>query len=216
MSLPSGSLDLGAGATCVVFVPGFLTRPGAYRSLLGPLAAADVRVVVPLLHAPGPAVLLGRVTPDDDAARLVVLAGRLRAQHDAVWLAGHSRGGMVAWTAAATVEANGLALVDPVAGGGPPWTAPPALSPHRGDHPVVVIGLGDGGRCAPPDRGHRVFAAAAPGCTYVVLPGAGHADVLDGPQGRLGGALCGPGTDPAATTRAATHLLRSAIAPDAA
>jgi pimeloyl-ACP methyl ester carboxylesterase len=180
---------------CVVFLPGFMATPAMYRSLLAPLADGGVRVVIPMVTRPGPALLLGRVRPDDEAARVVSIVRREREAGRRVWLGGHSRGGLVAWLAAADADPERLLLVDPVAGGGPPWASPeplPARSFRRGP---LVVGLGEGGRCAPAGRNHEVFAATAPGCDHVVVPGAGHADVLDPRPARLGRALCGGSGD---------------------
>jgi hypothetical protein len=190
-----------------VFVPGFLTAPQAYRSLLAPVAAAGVRVVVPLLARPGPAALLGRVTPEAEAVLLRAIVDDLRPSHQDVWVGGHSRGGLVSWLAAGSMRVDGVILVDPVSGGGPPWAPVEPLPPANFPSPPVVIGLGDGGRCAPADRSHRAFAAAAPGCRHVVVPDAGHADVLDGWWARLGGLVCSRGADPDAARRAVAQLL---------
>ena len=78
MDLPAGSQSYGSGERCLVFVPGFLAVPASYRSLLAPVAAIGVRVVVPLLTRPGPAALLGRVSPEKEAARLAPMVAGLR------------------------------------------------------------------------------------------------------------------------------------------
>jgi hypothetical protein len=211
VDLPPGSQSYGEGDRCLVFVPGFLVAATAYRSLLSPVAAAGARVVVPQLTRPGPAALAGRVPPAHEADRLLQIISGLRGPHDRLWIGGHSRGGLVAWLASAAVDPDGLVLVDPVSGGGPPWAPVAPLPARTFQESPVVIGLGDGGRCAPADRGHRVFASAAPGCTHIVIPDAGHADVLDGRSARLGRVLCAPGVDPAATRRAVTELLVTSV-----
>lgn len=212
MDLPAGSQSYGSGERCLVFVPGFLAVPASYRSLLAPVAAIGVRVVVPLLTRPGPAALLGRVSPEKEAARLAPMVAGLRCPRGTLWIGGHSRGGLVAWLASASVDPDGVLLVDPVSGGGPPWAAPDPLPPRRFRCPLVVVGLGEGGRCAPAGRGHRVFADAAPDCVHVVVPGAGHADVRDGWSARLGAILCPRGADPAAARAAVSDLLIASIA----
>ena len=211
----SGSLVLDPVAPrssrCLVFLPGFMATPAMYRSLLAPLADGGVRVVVPMLTRPGPASLLGRVRPDDEAARAASVVRSEREAGLRVWLGGHSRGGLLAWLAAADAEAERLLLVDPVAGGGPPWASPEPLPARSLPRPPLVVGLGQGGRCAPAGRDHEVFAVATPGCEHVVIPGAGHADVLDGGAGRLGRVLCGHGPDPVAVRSEVTALLASAV-----
>jgi pimeloyl-ACP methyl ester carboxylesterase len=183
----------------VVFLPGFMATPAMYRWLLAPLAGAGVRVVVPRLTRPGPKLLLGRVAPGDEAALAVSIVRSEREAGRQVWLGGHSRGGLVAWLAAADADPERLLLVDPVAGGGPPWASPEPLPARSFRRPPLVLGLGDGGRCAPIGRNHEVFAAAAPDCEHVVVPGAGHADVLDPRPARLGRVLCGGSGDAAGT-----------------
>ncbi len=188
-----------------------MVAPPAYRSLLTPVAAAGVRIVVPMLTRRGPAALAGMVPPQHEAARLASVIAELRRSYATLSVGGHSRGGLVAWLASAAVDPDGLVLVDPVSGGGPPWARAAALTARRFRTPPVVIGLGAGGRCAPVDRGHRVFSDAAPGCLHVVIPHASHADVLDGRSARLYGLLCSPGADPAATRRAVTELLITSV-----
>lgn len=86
------------------------------------------------------------------------------------------------------------------------------LSSARIPAPVTVLGLGEGGRCAPVERGHREFAAATPGCRYVVLSAAGHADVLDGWPRQLAGRLCRRGAEPDVVRRAVTEILLETVA----
>jgi pimeloyl-ACP methyl ester carboxylesterase len=191
-----------AGARCLVFLPGFMVRPSAYRSLLAPVAAAGTQVIVPSLYRRGLRALAGRISPEDEAGRALEIGRQVLAAGAELWLGGHSRGGFAAWLAAASTSSAtdggqvvGLVCVDPVAGGGGPWASaepPPGLTPGL---PVLVIGCGIGGRCAPQGRNHVVFAGAAPGCSHVVVPDCGHADMLDGRTGRLGSSLCGHGSD---------------------
>ena len=162
MELPKGSIDLGVPSPrCLVFLPGFACPPGAYRTLLTPVALRVGRVLVPSVgHLV--AEVLGRSTPVEEAARAVGLVEALRAEGARVWLAGHSRGGTVAWLAAGMAAVEGLVLVDPVFAEGPPWRAPgspPSIDPGC---PVSILGFEVGGRCAPDDRNHDCFAAAFP------------------------------------------------------
>jgi pimeloyl-ACP methyl ester carboxylesterase len=209
--LPGGSLRLGRpGGPSIVFVPGFLTPPAAYRSLLTPLADHGFDVVVPATYRPGWRALSGRFTPDDEAVAVVAVARALPGATAPLWLGGHSRGGGVAWTAAASLPACGLLLVDPVGGGGPPWRATEPVADRPPPGPVLVLGCGRAGRCAPAGRNHERFAARITPSVHEVVADAGHGDMLDDPYRRLAAGVCGGGaTDPAAVRGAmAERLLR--------
>lgn len=213
MELPAGSMTIeGGDGRCLVFLPGFLAPPSAYRALLAPVAEAGVTVVVPRFTRPGPRLLTGRVTPAAEAALATELVAARQAVGEQVWLGGHSRGGLVAWLAALDTAPVGLALVDPVSGGGPPWAAPEPLPPHAPSCPTLVVGCGVGGPCAPEARNHRRFAERSPLATHVVVPDCGHADVLSGPTARLGGVTCGHGRDRGAALAAVTSLLAAFLA----
>lgn len=200
-----------SGERLVLFVPGFLVAPSAYRALVGPLAGPDVEVVVPQFDGRGLRALSGHPSPREEAAELATLAPRL-ADGRELWLAGHSRGGQVAWLAAGTLEPAGVAVVDPVDGSGP-RSAPDATAAAAGFSAVpLVVGLGIPGRCAPAGLGHERFAAAAPRRVHVVVPGAGHADVLTGPDRLAGRALCGGGPAPDRVRRTVTALLAAHLA----
>lgn len=212
VELPKGTVDLGVPSPRVlVFLPGFACPPSAYRSFLNPVALRVGRVVVPSVgHLL--AEVAGRSTPTEEAVRAVELVDALRADGARVWLGGHSRGGTVSWLAAGMARVEGLVLVDPVYGGGPPWQrpgSPPRIEPGC---PVSILGFGVGGRCAPADRNHEHFAEALPEARHVVVPECGHADVLDGGFGRVGRLTCGGRGDPRAALAAARDALFDALA----
>ncbi len=212
MELPKGTIDLGAPSPrCLVFLPGFACPPGAYRSFLEPVALRVGRVVVASVgHLL--AEVTGRSTPAEEAVRCVELVEAIRADGAQVWLGGHSRGGTVAWLAAGMARVEGLVLVDPVYGGGPPWQrpgSPPRIEPGC---PVSILGFEVGGRCAPADRNHEHFAAALPDAEHMVVPGCGHADILGGGFGRMGRLTCGGGGDAATAMSTARGALLDALA----
>jgi hypothetical protein len=180
--------------------------------MLAPIADAGFHVVVPKLYPRRWRVMTGRFSPDDEAAAAIAVAQRIVDDAPGpLWLGGHSRGGLVAWLAAPTIEPMGLLLVDPVSGGGGP-RATPEPPPRRTLHcPCLVIGCAVGGACAPTGRNHIEFARRATGCTHVVVPDCGHADMLDGIEAWLGRRACGHGHDPAAARAAITALLLDAL-----
>lgn len=202
-----GLVSLGDAERCMLFVPGFMTTPGAYRALLEPLVRDDVCVRILGTVRPGVSALAGRVTATDEAIAVAAYARDLQAQGHSVWLAGHSRGGQVAWRVAEQIDAEGLAVIDPVDGAGP--RSGPDLTTRQPAFTLtpLVIALGDGGRCAPADLGPDRFAACAPRARVVTVPGAGHADITTGLALRLGRRLCGGGADPVRVRATVVRLL---------
>ena len=181
----------------LVFLPGFMTAASSYRALLEPVAAAGTTVVVPQLYRRGVAVLAGRFPVAREAAVAADLVRSTAALHrtTSVVLGGHSRGGQAAWRAAALLARDGLpagvVLVDPVDGEGRSSTGPvTTASPAGFACPLLIIGAGIAGRCAPDGVNHRAFAAAAPQARHVVVRALGHADVLQGPARSIGRLLC--------------------------
>lgn len=157
----------------VVFFHGFMTAPTSYRMVLGALADERTVVVAPRMYRRGPGVLAGHPAATQEAAAGVSIVDELRRTYGPaeLWLAGHSRGGQVAWIVAGNTAPDGVIVVDPVDGGGPKAarlnaTATPAKFKSR----TLVIAAGSGGRCAPDPVNHDDFAAAAPlGATPVVF-----------------------------------------------
>lgn len=188
-----------------------MVSPRAYSSLLAPIDGPSTQVI---LAEPGGSVLSrlgGRVSVAEDAERLVDLVLDRANTDEAVWLVGHSRGGGVAWLAARELEAAGSApagvvLLDPVWGdGGPRATPPPLPTPPR--CPLLIMGFGIGGRCAPSGRNHEIFAAAAPDATKMIIANCGHGDILDEERARPARVLCGGGSDRAASRAAITNAM---------
>jgi hypothetical protein len=85
------------------------------------------------------------------------------------------------------------------------------LHPLRALFPVLVIGAGIQGRCAPSPVGHHAFAAATEGCTHIVLPDLGHSDILSRGWRSTGARLCGGGRDPEAAIRTVADLICGAL-----
>ncbi len=205
----AGPVDAGrsepAVARVIVFFSGFMVSPWSYRSLFAAVASDGMSIVAPQMYRRGLGPLAGRPSAIEEAeqgvrvARHVVATRRTAESRSAeLWLAGHSRGGQVAWRVAEQVDAHGVVVVDPVDGAGRhPTTLAATAEPARFTARTLVIGAGLGGRCAPASVNHRHFAAAAPaGAEHVVIESMGHGDLLDDRPARASRRLCGGSADP--------------------
>jgi pimeloyl-ACP methyl ester carboxylesterase len=186
-------------ARVIVFFPGFMLSPWSYRSLFGAIVSDRTSIVAPQMYRRGPGALAGHPSPTEEARQGIRIVEHVVATRrpDEVWLAGHSRGGQVAWRVAGQVDADGVVVIDPVDGAGRhPTTLAAAASPATFTARTLVVGAGLGGRCAPASVNHEHFAAAAPpGSTHVVIDSMGHGDVLDDRPARAARRLCGGSTD---------------------
>jgi chlorophyllase len=178
----------------VVFQHGFMATNIMYSEVLRHLAGHGFVVVAPQLYEPGIGPLFGVPTADDDAvvaasvldwvsAHLADVVG-VGVRTDLLGLAGHSRGGKVAWLVlnADSSRAKAVVGLDPVDGTGGPFvkqsyalqgTVPFAI-------PSLLIGTGLGGDWAPVGENHvKFYEAAQSPSWHVVAPDYGHADMLD-------------------------------------
>jgi pimeloyl-ACP methyl ester carboxylesterase len=201
----------GPVARLVVFFPGFMVSPWSYRSLLASIVADGTSIVAPQMYRRGPRALTGHPSAGEEAELGIRLVEHLVAARrpGEVWLAGHSRGGQVAWRVAERVEADGVVVIDPVDGAGRhPTTLAAVAAPATFAARTLVVGAGVGGRCAPDPVNHRHFAAAAPpGSTHVVIDTMGHGDVLDDRPARASRRLCGGSPDPGRERDAVAELV---------
>jgi pimeloyl-ACP methyl ester carboxylesterase len=199
-------------ARLVLFFHGFMLSPTSYRTLLRTMAGDDTVIVGQRMYRPGPAALAGRPTAVDEAAAGAQLLDGLRDEFEPaeLWLAGHSRGGQVAWRAAGLRPVDGLVLVDPVDGSGPKEMRPTAAAvPAVFACATLIVGAGRAGRCAPEPVNHEVFAAAAPaGAVHVIVPDLGHADMLDGRARQAARRFCPGHDDPDAARETVGALVR--------
>lgn len=197
----------------VVFQHGFMARNDYYDDILGHVASHGFVVVAPQMYEPGLAPLLGNPTAAEEAelaARLLdwlpahlSMAAGVTARCDRLGLAGHSRGGKVAWLVAQAnpFRLSGIAGVDPGDGtGGPRGDQPRAIQgPLSFSFPSFVLGSGLGGECAPTGDNHVQFYAASPApAWHIVALDYGHGDMLDEPQATTAAALCNSNPDRAA------------------
>jgi pimeloyl-ACP methyl ester carboxylesterase len=206
------------GGRIVVFFPGFMLSPWSYRSLFASIVSERTAIVSPQVYRRGPGPLAGRPSASEEAERGAELVRHVAATRrpEELWLAGHSRGGQIAWRIADGVEPDGMVVIDPVDGGGRHPTAPAAAAaPATFTSRTLVIGAGLGGRCAPAAVNHDHFAAAAPpGSTHVVIDSMGHGDVLDDRPARAARGLCGGSPDPRHERRAVAQLIERFLDPD--
>jgi pimeloyl-ACP methyl ester carboxylesterase len=202
----------------IVFFSGFMVSPWSYRSLFASIVSDQTSIVAPQMYRRGPGPLTGHPSPTEEAERGIRLVEHVVAARgaDEVWIAGHSRGGQVAWRVAEHVDPDGVVVIDPVDGAGRhPTTPAAAVEPAGFAGRTLVIGAGLGGRCAPAAVNHQHFAAAAPsGSTHVVIASMGHGDLLDDRPARASRLLCGGSADPRHERDTITELVRRFVEPD--
>jgi pimeloyl-ACP methyl ester carboxylesterase len=204
-------------AHLIVFFPGFMVSPWSYRALFASIVSDRTSIVAPQMYRRGPGPLMGHPSPER-GGRGGDPAGRTPRRHsrvDEVWLAGHSRGGQVAWRVAEQVDPAGVVVIDPVDGAGRhPTTPVAAAEPATFTARTLVVGAGLGGRCAPAAVNHQHFAAAAPpDATHVVLDSMGHGDLLDDRPARASRLMCGGSSDPRRERGTVAELIRRFVAP---
>ena len=199
----------------IVFLHGFMLTPWSYRSLFASIVSEATSIVAPQMYRRGPGPLAGHPSPTEEAERAVGIVEHVvtTRRPDEVWLAGHSRGGQVAWRVAEQADPDGVVLVDPVDGSGRHPTAPAATSsPATFRARALVIGAGLGGRCAPDAVNHEHFAfAAPPGSMHTVIASMGHGDVLDDRPARTARRLCGGSDDPGHERDTVAELIRGFV-----
>lgn len=189
----------------VLFQHGFMARNSAYDEILRHLTSHGFIVVAPQMYEPNLAALLGQPTADDEA-RLVEEIVRwlpeqlpdvvnVRPLTDRLGIAGHSRGGKVAWLTVSRDPSRfgAIAGVDPVDGTGGPFGNQPRVINGESQFaiPALVIGTELGHDCAPAGDNHvQFYAASASPAWHIVVPGQGHADMLDEPEATDAASLC--------------------------
>ncbi len=220
----------------VQFQHGFLVPHGLYDPLLDRIAGHGFVVVAPQMYA-ADGIPLGKPTIEDETAAALELLDWLRPRlaglaqvevaFDHLALAGHSRGGQVAYRMALDLgdAAGAVAALDPVDQSGPLCTPGAGLTgmPLNLAMPALVLGTGQGGACAPAGCNHVQFweATSAP-VWHVVTPDNGHMDLLQDDLAACGltCAFC-PGAANREPMRRATAgvvvaMLRGALLDDAA
>ncbi|MCA2980674.1 MAG: hypothetical protein INH41_15150 [Myxococcaceae bacterium] len=215
----------------VQFQHGFLSDRRAYDELLVHLASHGFVVVAPQMY-PADGVPLGKAGAPDEARAAGEVARWAQAAAATIMgsaadprppgLAGHSRGGKVAWwlSAQERFPARALVGVDPVDGrGGPLLSAQPEAlpGPLETAPPSLVLGMELGGSCAPEGDNYRhFFERTTPPTTLLLVKNQGHADMLDADVDS--GGLCRAGPDREETRRftagAMTAFFRATLQDD--
>lgn len=200
----------------------FFAPNDIYDTIAEHVASHGFIVIVPQMYAIGPAVAFGDPTAAEEAERAAAvmdwLPGRLSAltgtvaRTDRMGIAGHSRGGKVAWLLlkADPSRVRGVVGIDPVDGTGGPTTRQPRAidGPLNLPFPTLVIGAGLGGACSPQGDNHEQFyAASAAPAWHVVALDYGHADMCDEDFAALAAAVCPSG----ATNRDAMRRLTAGL-----
>lgn len=202
-----------AGAYAVVlFQHAFQGRNDWYDEVLSRLAGHGFVVVVPRMYEQGLEPVIS-VSADDEAVlsrELIAwlpehLAGLLAtegviAATNRLGIAGHSRGGKVAYRVVKDDPSAALAIVgvDPVDGTGGPTGGQARVvdGPFAFGLPSLVIGAGAGTSCSPPgDNYQRFYDAAASPAWLVVATNQGHGDMLDSDVAPAARDVCGGGDD---------------------
>lgn len=216
-------LPVGEGPfAVVVFHHGFQNRIGFYNRLLTHLCSHGFVVVSPQLYPPGLAAFWGEPTAAEEAevaaqmldwvaARIESAAG-VPVRVDLLGLAGHSRGGKVAWLVLSRdpSRARAIAGVDPVDGAGGPGGTQARVVQGGFSYaaPSLVIGTELGGACAPDGDNYLQFFGATPAPAWQVrMLDAGHGDMLDPRAARAAARVCPGGSDPQAVRRMTAGLL---------
>lgn len=217
----------------VVFQHGFMLRNSAYDEILQHVASHGFVVVAPQMYEPGIGPLLGNPTAAEEAelGRQILnwLPNHLQevtqfaARTDRIGIAGHSRGGKVAWLMAVADPGRflGIAGVDPVDGAGGPFGNQSRVTQGTFPFsiPALIIGTELGGDCAPTGDNHVQFYAASqsPAWHFVAL-NEGHGDMLDEPEAQSAAAFCASDPDRSGmrqlTAGLLTFLFRAALQGD--
>jgi len=198
----------------VMFLPGFTASRRHYETILRHLASHGFVVVAPQMYREG--CYFCAPPPALEAAEGLILLGWIRrrlsdfvpaaADMQPVGIAGHSRGGQIAFrmALAAGDRIAAVAGVDPVDGLEMFAQTKITDSPFALDTPAYILGTGLGPvmpdnavfplACAPADIGHAAFYAVCGGpAWHAVATEYGHADMLD--EEDFVGGVCPGGPD---------------------
>lgn len=185
----------------VVFQHGFLIDATDYSTLLRHIAGHGFVVVAPQMYTPE-VLPVGQPTTQEEAATaarmidwlaeyLATVAG-VEVDLRRLGIAGHSRGGRVAWLLMTEYDLPALAIagVDPVDSGEGTFNPEPPVTGQPLDLgvPSLIIGAGQGAypqvtgglACAPPSANYEHFYGASGSPAWLVVgQQGGHIDMLN-------------------------------------
>lgn len=195
-----------AGAYSVIVLQhAFQTTNHSYDQIASHIASHGFIVILPRMYDPGIGPIIGMPTATIETERAGVVIDWIPARlerlpgiefnNTRIGLAGHSRGGKVAFGVAADGNERVAALVgiDPVDGSGGPGGNQPRVAdgPFEFDIPTLIIGAGMGGPCAPTGDNYVQFFDACPSpSTLVIATDYGHGDMLDEETAALAASVC--------------------------
>ncbi|KAL5712442.1 chlorophyllase [Ranunculus cassubicifolius] len=180
----------------IVFLHGYALSIFFYRELLKHIASHGYITVSPQLSAGFPCKDYDEIKSSAEVTNWLstglqsVLPEKVQADLEKLALVGHSRGGKTAFTLALEPSKTSLKFcvlvaVDPVAGFAKGIEIKPTILTNvpaslATGFPVMVIGTGLGGICAPTGMNHQeFFYESQPPCYHYVAKDYGHLDILD-------------------------------------
>lgn len=194
----------------------------SYDQIASQIASHGFVVILPRMYDAGIGPLIGMPTAAIETQRAAVVLDWIPTQIDRlpgielnnarVGLAGHSRGGKVAFGVADAGATRVAALVgiDPVDGTGGPGGNQPRVVDGLFDFniPTLILGAGLGGPCAPEGDNYQQFFDACPSpSVLVVATDYGHGDMLDEETAALAANVCPSNTDREPMRRLTAGLL---------
>ncbi len=206
----------------IVLQHAFQITNHSYDQIASHIASHGFVVILPRMYDAGVGPLIGMPTAAIETERAAVVIEWIPSQIDQlpnielnnarIGLAGHSRGGKVAFGVADAGATRIAALVgiDPVDGtGGPGGNQPRVVDgPFDFDIPTLILGAGIGGACAPDGDNYLQFFDACPSPSVLVIAtDYGHADMLDEETASLAASVCPTNADREPMRRLTAGLL---------
>lgn len=206
----------------VVLQHAFQITNHSYDQIASHIASHGFVVILPRMYDAGVGPLIGMPTAELETQRAAVVLDWIPAQFDRlagvelnntrIGVAGHSRGGKVAFGVAADSATRVAALVgiDPVDGtGGPGGNQPRVVDgPFAFDIPTMILGAGLSGPCAPEGDSYQTFFDACPSPSLLVIAtDYGHGDMLDEETAALAANVCPSNADREPMRRLTAGLL---------
>lgn len=206
----------------IVLQHAFQITNHAYDQIASHMASHGFVVILPRMYDAGIGPLIGMPTAAIETERAAVVIDWIPSQVDRlpnvelnnarIGLAGHSRGGKVAFGVAngGASRIAALAGIDPVDGtGGPGGNQPRVVNgPFNFNIPTLILGAGLGGACAPDGDNYVQFFDACPSPSILVIAGDyGHGDMLDEETAALAASVCQSNTDREPMRRLTAGLL---------